>query len=120
MIKALVRVLSLALNASGGSTGRTSPRQAPTVDTSVPGLPGGTTRCSGKPPGTGGGSLGNLPGTGGILGGRAGVSAPKGIPTSSTTPGAGPGPTALQMPVSARRRSRSLRRRSRSMEPWRS
>ena len=63
--------------------------QAPTVDTSVPGLPGSSTSLLGPMPGAGGGSFGNLPGAGGILGGRAGVSAPKGVPTTVTTPGVG-------------------------------
>ncbi len=40
----------------------------------------------------------NLPGAG-ILGGRPGPYAPRGVPTSVTTPGAGPGPTEMQMPV---------------------
>jgi outer membrane protein, heavy metal efflux system len=75
--------------------------QAPTVDTSVPGLPGSSSSLMGPAPGAGGGSLGNLPGAGGILGGRAGPFAPKGVPTAITTPGSGPGPTELQMPVSA-------------------
>jgi outer membrane protein, heavy metal efflux system len=75
--------------------------QAPTVDTSVPALPGSSTSLLGPLPGGGGGSFGNLPGAGGILGGRAGVSAPKGIPTTVTTPGAGPGPTEMQMAISA-------------------
>jgi outer membrane protein, heavy metal efflux system len=71
--------------------------QGPTVDTSVPALPGSSGSLLGLLPGGGGGSFGNLPGAGGILGGRAGVSAPKGIPTTITTPGAGPGPTEMQM-----------------------
>jgi len=75
--------------------------QAPTVDTSVPGLPGSSTSVLGQLPGAGGGSFGNLPGAGGILGGRAGVSAPKGIPTTVTTPGSGPGPTEMQMAISS-------------------
>jgi outer membrane protein, heavy metal efflux system len=75
--------------------------QGPTVDTSVPALPGSSTSLLGQVPGAGGGSFGNLPGAGGILGGRAGVSAPRGVPTSVTTPGAGPGPTEMQMPISA-------------------
>ena len=45
--------------------------------------------------------MSNSPESAGILGGRAGVSNPKGIPTSITSPGGGQGPTALQMPVSA-------------------
>ena len=75
--------------------------QAPTVDTSVPGLPGGGSSLLGQAPGAGGGSFINLPGTGGLLGGRAGVSAPKGIPTSISSPGTGAGPADLQMPISA-------------------
>ncbi|MFI5457316.1 MAG: TolC family protein, partial [Isosphaerales bacterium] len=75
--------------------------QAPTVDTSVPALPGSSTSLLGRLPGAGGGSFGNLPGAGGILGGRAGVSAPKGIPTTVTTPGSGPGPTEMQMAISS-------------------
>jgi cobalt-zinc-cadmium efflux system outer membrane protein len=71
--------------------------QGPTVDTSVPALPGSSGSLLGPLPGGGGGSFGNLPGAGGILGGRAGVSAPKGIPTAITAPGVGPGPTAMQM-----------------------
>ena len=58
-------------------------------------------RCWGSAPGSGGGSLGNLPGAGGLLGGRPGPFAPKGVPTSISTPGSGMGPTELQMPVSA-------------------
>jgi cobalt-zinc-cadmium efflux system outer membrane protein len=75
--------------------------QAPTVDTSVPGLPGSSTSVLGQAPGAGGGTFGNLPGTGGILPGRAGLGAPRGVPTTVTTPGAGPGPTQFQMPISA-------------------
>jgi cobalt-zinc-cadmium efflux system outer membrane protein len=86
--------------------------QAPTVDTSVPALPGGSgsllgslagggNSLLGSMPGAGGGSFGNLPGTGGILGGRPGPYAPKGVPSAVTTPGAGPGPTELQMPITA-------------------
>ncbi len=56
----------------------------------------------GRPPGSGGVSnSANLPGAGGILGGRPGVSTPKGIPTAVSTPGAGAGPTDLQMPITA-------------------
>jgi cobalt-zinc-cadmium efflux system outer membrane protein len=75
--------------------------QQATVDTSVPGLPGGRSSLLGQMPGAGGGSFGNLPGEGGILGGRPGVSTPKGIPTSAATPGTAAGPTDLQMPVTA-------------------
>ena len=79
---------------------RTSAQTA-TVDTSVPGLPGSKNSLLGPAPGAGGGSFGNLPGEGGILGGRPGVSTPKGIPTSAATPGAAAGPTELQMPVTS-------------------
>ena len=65
--------------------------QAPTVDTSVPTLPGSGNSLLGQAPGSGGGSFLNLPGTGGILGGRPGVSTPKGIPTTISTPGIGAG-----------------------------
>jgi outer membrane protein, heavy metal efflux system len=81
-------------------TGRAA-AQAPTVDTSVPGLPGAGNSLLGQAPGSGGGSFINLPGTGGILGGRPGVSTPKGIPTTVSSPGSGPGPADLQMPISA-------------------
>ena len=98
----------LALGVLAGRAGA----QAPTVDTSVPALPGGSgsllgslagggNSLLGSMPGAGGGSFGNLPGTGGILGGRPGPFAPKGVPTAVTTPGAGPGPTELQMPITA-------------------
>ena len=80
---------------------RIEPAQAPTVDTTVPGLPGSSNSLMGQAPGSGGGSFGNLPGAGGLLGGRPGPFAPKGVPTSVSTPGSGPGPTELQMPVSA-------------------
>jgi cobalt-zinc-cadmium efflux system outer membrane protein len=83
--------------------------QGPTVDTSVPVLPGSSTAALpgsngslfGQAPGAAGSSFNNLPGTGGFLGGRPGASTPRGIPTTITTPGAGPGPTDLQMPISS-------------------
>ncbi len=81
-------------------TGRAG-AQGPTVDTSVPGLPGSSTSLLGPLPGAGGGSFGNLPGAGGILGGRPGVSTPKGIPMTITTPGSGAGPTAMQMAITS-------------------
>jgi cobalt-zinc-cadmium efflux system outer membrane protein len=85
--------------------------QAATVDTSVPALPGGSGSLLGSSPGAGNSLLGTSPGAGGgapganlpagILGGRAGPNAAvRGVPTSVTTPGAGMGPTAMQMPVS--------------------
>ncbi len=84
-------------------TGRAT-AQGPTVDTSVPTLPGSGGSLLGQQPGAGGSTLGNLnnlPGTGGILGGRPGVSTPKGIPTTISTPGVGPGPADMQMPISS-------------------
>jgi cobalt-zinc-cadmium efflux system outer membrane protein len=90
-------LLGLALLVWAGRAGA----QAPTVDTSVPGLPGSSTSLLGQTPGAGGGSFSNLPGSGGYLGGRAGVSAPRNVPTAVTTPPTGPGPTEFQMPVTA-------------------
>jgi outer membrane protein, heavy metal efflux system len=75
--------------------------QAPTVDNSVPVLPGSNGSLLGPAPGAGGSSFLNLPGTGGILGGRPGVSTPKGIPTTVATPGIGAGPADMQMPISS-------------------
>jgi cobalt-zinc-cadmium efflux system outer membrane protein len=75
--------------------------QGPTIDSGVPALPGASTSTMGRTPGGGGSTFSNLPGEGGILSGRAGVSYPKGIPVSITTPGAGPGPTALQEAIRA-------------------
>jgi outer membrane protein, heavy metal efflux system len=75
--------------------------QGPTVDTSVPTLPGSGASLLGSAPGSGGGLFPNLPGTGGILGGRPGVSTPKGIPTTISTPGVGSGPADMQMPISS-------------------
>ncbi|MBV8310789.1 MAG: TolC family protein [Planctomycetaceae bacterium] len=69
----------------------------------TPELPeiGGSTSIMGNAPGSGGGSFSNLPGTGGFLGGRAGVSAPRSVPTSVVNPASAPSPTALQMAISA-------------------
>jgi cobalt-zinc-cadmium efflux system outer membrane protein len=86
--------------------------QAPTLDTSVPALPGGVGSSLGPSPGAGNSALGTPPGAGGsapgtnlpgggVLGGRPGPYAPKGVPTTITTPGGGQGPTALQMPITA-------------------
>ncbi|APW58983.1 TolC family protein [Paludisphaera borealis] len=52
----------------------------------------------GRAPGSGGGSLGNSPNTGQIIGGRPGISTPKGIPTSVSTPEA-ISPTLMQQPI---------------------
>ena len=76
--------------------------QGPTIDTGVPTLPGSSNSLLGRAPGSGGSALsGNLPGNAAILGGRPGVSTPRGIPTSLANPGAGAGPTDLQMPIRA-------------------
>ncbi len=90
----------LFLIVCGVMTGRAM-GQAATVDTSVPPLPGSSNSLLGQAPGSGGGSFINLPGTGGLLGGRPGVSTPRGIPTSISSPGTGAGPADLQMPVSS-------------------
>jgi outer membrane protein, heavy metal efflux system len=95
-----------------GAFGDRAAAQGPTVDTSVPALPGAAgsllgpapgsgSSLLGPTPGAGGGSFNNLPGEGAILGGRAGVSTPRGIPTSISSPGFGAGPTELQMPISS-------------------
>jgi outer membrane protein, heavy metal efflux system len=62
---------------------------------------GGFSSRMGSSPGAGGGSFSNLPGTGGYLGGRAGVTAPKGIPTTIVNPASAPSPTAMQMGITA-------------------
>ncbi len=82
------------------SAGRAT-AQGPTVDTSVPRLPGSGNSLLGQAPGSGGGSYLNTPGTGMIMGGRPGVSTPKGIPTSISTPGTGAGPADMQMAISS-------------------
>lgn len=83
-----------------GALGGGAAAQGPTVDTTVPVLPGAGESLLGIAPGAGGSTFNNLPGIGGILGGRPGVSTPKGIPTSISTPGSGAGPTELQMAIS--------------------
>ena len=75
--------------------------QGPTVDNNIPRLPGSNSSLLGPAPGAAGGLFSNLPGTGGILGGRPGVSTPKGIPTTASTPGIGAGPADMQMPISS-------------------
>ena len=60
---------------------------------------GGSTSLLGPSPGAGGAVFSNLPGTGGLLGGRPGPTTPKGIPTSVTSPSAAIGPTALQAAI---------------------
>jgi cobalt-zinc-cadmium efflux system outer membrane protein len=75
--------------------------QGPTVETSVPTLPGSATSLMGRLPGSGGSTFSNLPGEGGILSGRPGPTTPKGIPGSITLPGTAASPTALQDAVVA-------------------
>lgn len=82
-------------------TGRARAQGAPGSDAPQFAPVGSAGSLLGTAPGSGGGAFGNLPGTGGILGGRPGATTPKGIPTSVTTPGAGPGPTESQMPIAA-------------------
>jgi len=101
MTKRFARIVGLFLALAFWILADRAAAQAPTVDTSVPGLPGAGNSLMGFAPGSGGGSFLNLPGTGGILGGRPGVSTPKGIPTAISTPGTGAGPTDMQMPVSS-------------------
>ena len=61
-------------------------RRARQLTRACRGFPVHRARSWGRYPEAGGGSFGNLPGAGGILGGRAGVSSPKGIPTTISTP----------------------------------
>ncbi|MGC8641328.1 MAG: TolC family protein, partial [Isosphaeraceae bacterium] len=69
----------------------------------TPELPeiGGSASLMGSEPGAGGGSYANVPGTGGYLGGRAGTTAPKGVPTSIVNPASAPSPTVMQMGITA-------------------
>ena len=60
-------------------------------------------------PAQGGGSLGNLPGAGGLLGGRPGPYAPKGVPPPSRTRGPARGRRSYRCPSRVRSRSRSRR-----------
>lgn len=55
----------------------------------------------GSIPGSGGGSFINQPGTSGILGGRPGVTTPKGIPATIGNPASQAGPTINQQAISA-------------------
>ncbi len=75
--------------------------QAPTLDTSVPPLPGSAASLLGQPPGSGGGSNLNTPGTGGILGSRPGSTMAHGIPTTLSRPALTVGVTDEQMGFSA-------------------
>ncbi len=74
--------------------------QGPGTSPTLPEIGGFSSRM-GNAPGAGGGSFSNLPGTGGYLGGRAGVSAPRTVPTSVVSPVSAPSPTALQMGITA-------------------
>jgi cobalt-zinc-cadmium efflux system outer membrane protein len=95
------RIASLAFVLASSMLADRVAAQAPTIDTSVPSLPGAGGSLLGSAPGSGGSSFINLPGTGGILGGRPGVSTPRGIPTTISSPGTGAGPADMQMPISA-------------------
>jgi cobalt-zinc-cadmium efflux system outer membrane protein len=85
--------------------------QGPTYDTGLPPTPGGLSSLLGPSPGTGTNALGSTPGggasllssaqPGGILGGRPGVSTPRGIPTTVTNPAAAVGPSAEQRGIAA-------------------
>jgi cobalt-zinc-cadmium efflux system outer membrane protein len=63
--------------------------QGPTIDTSTLNSPGGGSSPFGKTPGAGGAGPQGPPDS--LLGGRAGPSSAKGIPTSISTPGMGQG-----------------------------
>jgi outer membrane protein, heavy metal efflux system len=99
--KRVAGISSLAFALATSLLADRSVAQGPTVDTSVPTLPGSGASLLGTPPGAGAGSFPNLPGTGGIMGGRPGVSTPKGIPTSISTPGSATGPADMQMPIAS-------------------
>jgi outer membrane protein, heavy metal efflux system len=102
LVKVLMRRQSLWLVLVFWAWSGQAIAQGPTLDTGVPALPGSSNSLLGRAPGSGGSALsGNLPGSAAILGGRPGVSTPKGIPTSLANPGAGAGPTDLQMPIRA-------------------
>jgi cobalt-zinc-cadmium efflux system outer membrane protein len=93
--------LVMLLAATVLACGRSARAQAPGSD--APNFPavGSSSSLLGKSPGAGGGALnGNSPGTGQLLGGRPGVSTPKGIPTAVSNPET-LGPTILQQPVTA-------------------
>ena len=93
----LVRVLGAWLLASADRRRR----QVAAVSPELPQI-GTYGSLLGNAPGSGGGSFSNLPGTGGFLGGRAGVSTPRTVPTSVVNPAAAaPSPTALQSAITA-------------------
>jgi cobalt-zinc-cadmium efflux system outer membrane protein len=72
--------------------------QGPGTSPSLPEVGAGVS-IMGKAPGSGGGSFTNLPGTGGYLGGRAGVSAPRNVPNTIFNPASAPSPTRLQSAI---------------------
>ncbi|MDR3620427.1 MAG: TolC family protein [Paludisphaera borealis] len=72
--------------------------QGPPAESDAVEAVGTSTSRLGRAPGSGGGSLGNSPNTGQIIGGRPGISTPKGIPTSVSTPGS-ISPTLMQQPI---------------------
>jgi outer membrane protein, heavy metal efflux system len=73
--------------------------QAPGGDSPLFPSAGSSSSLLGNAPGAGGGALsGNVPGAGQLLGGRPGVSTPKGIMNSITKPET-LGPTILQQPI---------------------
>ena len=74
--------------------------QGPGTTPSLPEIGAASSKMA-RAPGSGGGGSSNLPGTGGYLGGRAGVTAPKGIPTSIVNPASAPSPTAMQIGITA-------------------
>ncbi|GAC1309673.1 MAG: hypothetical protein NVSMB14_13530 [Isosphaeraceae bacterium] len=76
--------------------------QAPTIDPSVPALPGSGTSML-QAPGAGGGNFSNSPGAGAILGSRPGATTPHGIPTSIFNPNSMIGPTEEQQSPNAPR-----------------
>ena len=101
LTKGFARIVCLIFALAGWFLVDRAAVQGPTVDTSVPTLPGSGASLLGTPPGERGGLFPNLPGAGGIFGGRPGVSTPKGIPTTISTPGTGAGPADMQMPISS-------------------
>lgn len=80
---------------------RESSGQTPTIDPSVPPLPGSGKSLLGEAPGAGGGSTLNNPGTAGILGSRPGPTTPHGIPISLSNPNSGFKPTQDQQSPNA-------------------
>ncbi len=90
----LVVLVAICLVASA----RNCQAQGPGTTPELPEIGSGNS-IMGSAPGAGGGTFSNLPGTGGFLSNRAGVSAPKGIPTSVVNPASAPSPTRLQAAI---------------------